>query len=134
MIYVVDDTADYRFLVQQVFKLYLPRYPLRLFADGLDLIEQIEQSASPPSSALPVPGLLVLDMDMPKLNGLQTLKRLNQYDGWQTIPVVIMSNRSDEEFVKAAYEGGTKDYIAKPINLFALKEVMTQLCRQWLDT
>ncbi len=138
MIYVVDDAMDYRFLVQQVFKRFLPQYTLRLFSDGLELIDAIEQSvdSSPTNltgTELARPGLLVLDVDMPKLSGFQTLEQLKQYPLWQSVPVVMMSSRVGSKFSEAAYQLGANSYIYKPMDLTELQDVMTRLCHTWLD-
>lgn len=143
MIYIVDDDADYRFLVQQMFKRFLPQCPLRLFADGLELIQSIElhsdlspvDGAAPDSALpdLPRPNLLVLDVDMPKLNGFQTLERLKQHPSWQAVPVVIMSSRLESNVSDAALQQGAVSYILKPMNLMEIRDVMAQLCQRWLD-
>lgn len=127
MVYIVDDAVDYRFLVQQVFKLFLSQYALRLFADGLELIQAIEQ----PTTLYP--NLIILDVDMPKLNGYQTLERLKQNSVWQAVPVVMMSNRVDSGFIETAYQLGASAYLTKPMDLTELRKVMEQLCHQWLD-
>lgn len=127
MVYIVDDSVDYRFLVQQVFKLFLSQYALRLFADGLDLIQVIEQGTSPQ------PNLIILDIDMPKLNGYQTLERLKQKPLWQAVPVVMMSNRVDVDFIETAYRLGANAYLTKPMDIAELRKVMEQLCQQWLN-
>ena len=139
MIYVVDDAADYRFLIQQVFKRFLPQYSLRLFADGMELIQSIEQDADSslanrPSPDPALPGLIVLDVDMPKLNGFQTLERLKQNPSWQSVPVVMMSSRLESKFSEAALQEGATSYVLKPMGLAELQNEMTQLCHQWLDT
>lgn len=130
MIYLVDDAPDYRFLVAQVFKLFLPQYPLLLFADGLELIHHIEQAAD---AADPVrPQVILLDVDMPRLDGLQTLERLKQITGWQTIPVVMISNRADGHFVAPCYDRGASSFLVKPMSLDQLKTMMTLLCQYWV--
>lgn len=130
-IYVVDDAADYRFIVQQVFNLFLPQYSLRLFTDGLELIQYIDGLKKAPE--IESPKLILLDVDMPKLSGPQTLEQLNQYPVWSSIPVVMMSNRFDSEFVNACYQLGACSYIIKPTELDSLKKVMELLCKYWLE-
>lgn len=147
MLYLVDDAADYRFLVQQVFKMFLPQYSLRLFADGLELMQHVEEKSlalsvmstepdpvgpDPSRTGHGRPGLIVLDVDMPRLNGLQTLERLKQNSYWQTIPVVIMSNRIEAGFKETAYQLGANSYMTKPMDLAVMKDVMGQLCREWI--
>lgn len=152
VVYLVDDAADYRFLVQQVFALFLPQYSLRLFADGLDLM-QATQAPAPlvtnppgkPSAAQPgyaepgesglelaQPGLILLDIDMPKLNGMQTLEWLKHTPCWQGVPVVMMSNRTEARFIESAYGLGARDFFTKPMEIMELKETLEKLCQQWL--
>lgn len=125
MIYIVDDAADYRFLVQQVFTKFLQDCPVRLFADGADLMDSIlSDSAEIPSK----PQVIVLDIDMPRLNGFQTLVRLKQLPDWQPIPVVMMTNRDAYEYRQESYRLGASAFILKPIDLTALKDTMVRLC------
>jgi CheY-like chemotaxis protein len=131
MVYVVDDASDYRFLVQQVFKMFLPQYPLRLFDDGMELIQHIE--ALNGSSAIALPRLILLDVDMPKLSGPQTLERLRQHAEWQSIPIVMVSNRAENVFVSGCYELGACSFLIKPVDLDQMKQMMSLLCQYWLD-
>lgn len=127
MIYIVDDAADYRFLVQQVFNRFLEKYPMRLFSDGIDLIRHIE--TAPPEAEQP--SVIVLDVDMPGLNGLQTLERLKQKPGWRAVPVVMMTNRDSEEFSRESYRLGASSFLLKPIDLLELKDILSRLCLEW---
>jgi len=123
----VDDAADYRSVVQQVFRRFLPQYPLVLLTDGQALVSHTRQLAS----AEPLPGLIVLDMDM-KMSGIETLNWLKQQPAWQAVPVVIMSHRSDTDFQAASYQQGAVGYITKPMGIQGLQTIFAQLCGQWL--
>ena len=127
-IYIVDDAADYRSVVQQVFRRFLPQYPLVLLADGQALVDELAQRAA----GEPLPGLIVLDMDM-KMSGIETLNWLKQQPVWQAVPVVMMSHRSDADFQAASYRQGAVDYLSKPMDIRELAAVFTGLCAQWLD-
>lgn len=129
-IYVADDAADYRFLIQQVFNRFLPQYTLVLFDDGITLVQHLEQ-LTPAETG---PGLIVLDLDMPRMSGIQTLAWLGQQDHWQTVPVVMMSNRSDASFKEASYQRGASDYVEKPTPLSVqdLRDTFGRLCSRWL--
>ena len=137
MVYVVDDNTDYRLLTQQVFKRFLPRYPVRLFADGLDLLESMEQAVTPKPGPEETagdwerPALIILDVEMPRLTGFDTLVRLQNDLHWRTIPVVMMSNRQDLAFSQRAQQLGAASYLPKPVGIDALRAVMEQLCRYY---
>lgn len=131
MIYLVDDAVDFRFLIQQVFNLFLPQYPVRFFTDGADLMQHIE--AFPAEGGDAKPKLIVLDVDMPLLNGIETLERLKQRPDWQTIPVVMMTNRDAHEYMQDCYELGANAFLLKPLDLNTLKGLMTLLCQFWIE-
>lgn len=123
IVYLVDDNADYRFLVQQIFTMFLPEHQVHFFADGSQLVEKLD--------ALPKrfkPDLIVLDMDMPQLNGLQTLLLLKQSTDWKAVPVVMMTNRDQAEIRRKSHQLGANAFILKPLNLLEMKNIMIQLC------
>lgn len=125
LVYLVDDAADYRFLVQQVFSLFLPQHRVGLFADGAELVAVIDSGAA---SAQALPGVIALDVDMPGLNGFQTLSQLKQHPSWQPVPVVMITNRDHEDYRQESYRLGASAFVLKPMNLMALKSLMTRLC------
>lgn len=122
LLYLVDDSADYRFLVQQVFTLFLPHCPVRFFADGADLVDALDALAGEGR-----PQVIILDVDMPRLDGFQTLVQLKQHPDWQSVPVVMMTNRTDRDYQRESYRLGASAFVPKPMNLPGIKAVMTQL-------
>ena len=72
------------------------------------------------------PCLILLDINMPVLNGLETLKILRQSKGLEHIPVIMFSTSSNERFVRESLELGAVDYVTKPINFNSLKQVTSQ--------
>jgi CheY-like chemotaxis protein len=128
MIYLIDDGADYRFLVQQVFTMFLPQYPVRFFADGADLVEALDSLANEVR-----PEVMVLDVDMLRLDGFQTLTILKQHPCWQSVPVVMMTNRTDRNYQQESYRLGASAFMSKPMDLMEIKTVMTQLCEHTGD-
>jgi CheY-like chemotaxis protein len=124
-LYVVDDAADYRFLVQQVFTLFLPAYRVHFFADGAELVGAMDGLAA---VNVDKPRVIVLDLDMPQLDGFQTLVHLKQHPYWQPVPVVIMSNRRDWPYQQESLRLGASAFVAKPMDLMAIKRAMTLLC------
>ncbi|CAN5219671.1 response regulator [soil metagenome] len=135
MLYVVDDEADYRFLVNQVFTRFLPQYTVRFFASGFELHEHIltESGSSGKENRAARPGLILLDLHMPEFSGLQTLTYLKQHLYWRRIPAVIMSSSLSIEEKAACYDAGANSFLNKPTELNQLTETMKSVCRYWLE-
>ena len=134
-IYIADDSADYRFLLQQVFTRFLPQYTVRFFSSGDDLYthsltttETVDQSVRSGSE----PKLILLDLNMPGMGGYQTLLLLKQHPQWQHIPVVMMSNTGSVEEVEQCQKGGANSFLNKPSDFLQLKQMIETLCLYWL--
>lgn len=126
-VYVVDDAADYRYLVEEVFTLYLPQFAVSLFDGGHELLNQLRTNPERP-------GLILLDLHMPDLSGAQTLQHLKQQPDLKQIPVVVVTSSSSAQEVQACYEAGANACLAKPLGLEAMRQQLQQVCQYWLLT
>lgn len=148
-VYVVDDAADYRFLVQKVFTRFLPQYKVTLFSGGDALLQHLRMSPGRPS-------LILLDLHMPGMSGLQTLAQLRQdrlVNGTDQkidsptgsipaeqprllgpIPVVMVTSSSSVQEIRACYEAGANSCLAKPVGFGPLRHRLTMVCTYWVDT
>ena len=70
--------------------------------------------------AIQKPDLLLLDLMMPDMDGIETLRRLKEKPETQNIPVVVVTTKGDPELVKQAFEAGCDDYVTKPIDKMEL--------------
>lgn len=123
---IVDDAADYRFLLGQIFEIYFPTYPVSFFSSGQLFLGEI-------STMETLPGLIVLDRHMPELNGYETLIRLKQHPLYQTIPVIMMSSDASASEVANCYREGASSFLAKPTDFDDLKQTMSLVCNYWLE-
>ena len=89
---------------------------------GLDALQFLQSL----NSSENFPCLILLDINMPMLNGLETLKILKQSKGLKDIPVIMFSTSSDEKLVRESLELGAVDHVTKPINFNSLKEITAQ--------
>jgi len=78
------------------------------------------------------PDLIMLDLNMPNKTGLDVLKELKDHAYFKTIPVIIMTNSSEETDIAQAYEYHANTYVTKPINYKKLVEVVEILEKYWL--
>ncbi len=81
----------------------------------------------------PKPGLILLDLNMPGLDGRRTLEIIKQHQYLKKIPVVILTTSDDERDVKACYELGANTYIQKPVDFDGLISAIKQLKEYWFE-
>lgn len=79
----------------------------------------------------PVPVVILLDLKMPKVNGLEVLKVLKSHELFKTIPVVVLTTSSETSDVQQAYLLGANSYIVKPVDFEKFLEVAKQIDLYW---
>lgn len=127
LIYIVDDSEDYRFMVSLVFSRSLPQYRIQFFESGMALCAHIETDPAE------VPCLILMDTDMPGLSGPQTLTILRQHAIWKEVPTIIISSSKSAEDQQTAYTSGANFYMQKPTTMLGLKVELGQLCQYWSE-
>ena len=108
-IWVADDNADVRLLLKHGFRRSYPPVVVEFFSDGAELVARVRQGHATPK-------VLLLDYDMPELNGVATVKTL-RVEGWLSQTVVVMfSGNADNATVSEAYSNGIDLFLHKPRN------------------
>jgi len=134
-ILIVDDSEDdYDATVRALVKgtnLKNPIYRCENGREALDYLFQRGRYADPNSA--PRPGLILLDLNMPGIDGRQVLKELNSHDDLRRIPTIVMTNSDDERDINACYEMGANTYIQKPLKWASFFEAMTRLKEYWFE-
>ena len=124
---VVEDQADLRFILQKIFAISLPQYPVYLFENGQVLLKELPHLD-------PLPSLILMDRHMPVLDGYQTLRQLKQDPAYQLIPVVMMSADASAVEIKDCYRAGANSFLRKPISFQLQLEIISQLGQYWLQS
>ena len=125
LVYAVEDSADYRFLLQQVFQMFLPEYTLHLFEDGQAFYQMLD--------ILDKPGLLLLDFRMPVINGCELATLIRQRADWKYIPIIVMSNTREPDEIASCYKAGANSFLVKPTDIESMRQVMQSLCFYWFE-
>lgn len=131
---MADDDADDRMLTKEAMQEALVINDLRFVEDGEELMDYLHQQgqyADPDSS--PRPGLILLDLNMPKKDGREALKEIKADPELRRIPIVVLTTSKAEEDVWRTYEMGASSYITKPVTFEGLIEVMKTLKKYWLE-
>jgi two-component system response regulator len=84
------------------------------------------------AEALELPGLILLDLKLPKIDGLEVLRRLRADERTRIIPVVVLTGSKLEEDILAGYRGGANAYVRKPVNFAEFAEAVKTLGLFWL--
>ncbi len=128
---VEDDENDVFFLTKALKKLGIEN-PLRVASDGqqaLDYVEGREKFSN--RDEFPLPYLILLDLKLPQVKGLDVLKRVRQLAD-RSLIVVILSSSKNETDIAEAYRLGANAYLSKPANFEGLVEVVRAINDFWL--
>ena len=104
IVVVVDDDPTMRVLVAET-----------LEPDGIDVVEASDGGAALGLLRARVPDLVLLDVEMPGLDGFGVCEEIRRLPGGASLPVVMMTGREDVESIRRAYEAGATDFLTKPI-------------------
>jgi two-component system, response regulator len=134
-ILICDDDEDDRMLTQQALEGAHISNELRFVEDGeqlLDYLYQRGQFAGETGKA-PRPGLILLDLNMPKMDGREALQRIKSDATLIEIPVVVLTTSGLDADVIRSYRLGVNSFITKPVTFSGLVEAMNVLGRYWLE-
>jgi CheY-like chemotaxis protein len=133
-ILMADDDADDRQMTKEAFVESRLANDLRFVEDGVELLDYLYRRGkyAPPAEA-PRPGLILLDLNMPKMDGREALKEIKRDPELRRIRVVVMTTSKAEEDVLRTYDLSAASYIAKPVTFAQLSEVIRALGKYWLE-
>lgn len=133
-ILVADDDPDDRQLTREAFEENHLANDLRFVEDGEDLLDYLYRRGkyTDPADA-PWPGIILLDLNMPRKDGREALEQIKQDPMFRGIRVVIMTTSKAEEDVVRSYNLSATSYITKPVTFERLVEVIRALGKYWLE-
>jgi CheY-like chemotaxis protein len=133
-ILMADDDADDRMMTQRAFLRSRIANDLRFVVDGQDLLDYLKRRGPYQDPATsPRPGLILLDLNMPRMNGREALEAIRADPELKSIRVVILTTSKAEEDILRSYELNAASYITKPVTFEGLVEVVTTLGKYWLE-
>ena len=133
ILYAEDDEED-RMLTRKALERARLDNELRFVEDGQELMDYLRHEGryEEPGSA-PRPGLILLDLNMPKKDGREALQEIKSDPSLQRTPVVVLTTSKEEEDIIRTYTVGANSYITKPVTLPKLVEVVEAIGRYWFQ-
>lgn len=133
-ILIADDDAEDRMLVAEAFVESRLTNDLRFVEDGEQLMDYLHHRGrySNPMNS-PRPGLILLDLNMPKKDGRRALQEIKSDPTLRQIPIVVLTTSKSEQDVYRSYDLGVNSFITKPTTLGGLVNLVTTLGKYWFE-
>jgi prepilin-type N-terminal cleavage/methylation domain-containing protein len=132
-ILLVEDNPTDADLVMIAHRLNKSAYTIQVVRDGVAALDFLLGGGTGSEGAqLPLPRLVLLDLHLPRLNGFEVLERLRADERTRLLPVIIFSSSEQESDVGKSHRLGANGYLRKPSNFQTLREILTQIERDWL--
>lgn len=129
MILLVEDDPDHEALAIRALRKANVANEIRVARDGAEAIDYMNGIARGENQ---MPQLVLLDLKLPKVEGLDVLRAIRASDKTAILPVVVLTSSDEERDIVASYRLGVNSYIRKPVNFTDFAEATKQLGRYWL--
>ena len=107
--------------------------PISVARDGEEALDYVYQRGRFAAYA-PIPALILLDLRLPKLDGIEVLREIKAHSVYRTVPVVMLTTSQEEADVRTSYELGANSFITKPVGFENFQEVVRRIDLYWLLT
>lgn len=128
-ILLVEDNPNDRLLMERAFNKSNLGNPMVIVHDGQQALDYLFNNKGK-SESLPV--LILLDLKLPKVDGLEVLQKIRAHERTQLLPVVILTSSKEQDDLVRSYKLGVNSYIRKPVNFNEFVDVVQQLGLYWL--
>jgi two-component system response regulator len=118
IVLLIEDNPDHVLLIQAALEAAALRVSTTVLSDGAQALDYIGSVAA--ESALNVPGVIVLDLKLPRVGGLEVLRALRASPAWQGVPVIVLTTSSHPDDVQACLSAGANFYLSKMLGLDGL--------------
>ncbi len=126
IVYLVDDDPDDRFFIKQALLQEKREVEIIEATSGFELMALIQQQG------LPTAALILMDMNMPKMSGVETVQAMRSNPGFPVIPVVMISTTTNPLFIQSAFDAGVAEFVSKPATIKGFTVMANQLAIRYL--
>lgn len=134
MILMADDDPDDRLLAKEAFEESKLLNEVRFVEDGEELMNYLlRKDKYSTAESSPKPGIILLDLNMPKKDGREALEEIKSNPNLCSIPVIILTtSKLDEDIVKS-YQLGVNSFIKKPVDFTSLAKILSMINKYWFE-
>jgi CheY-like chemotaxis protein len=135
VILMADDDEDDRLLARDALGEAWPEGSMRCVENGEELLDYLRQrGAYTTAGSAPRPGLILLDLNMPRKDGCEALRDIKADPDLRRIPIVVLTTSKADTDIGSIYELGASSFISKPFQFDALVKLMKILSQYWFET
>ena len=134
VILIADDDAEDRMLIHEALEESRLKNQVQFVENGEELMDYLHnRNDFSDKKKFPTPGLILLDLNMPKKDGREALKEIKADETLRLIPIVVLTTSKAEEDVLKTYDLGVSSFISKPVTFSSLVDVMKTLSKYWFE-
>ncbi|WP_018479232.1 response regulator [Pontibacter roseus] len=134
VILIADDDAEDRMLIKEALDESRLSNAVQFVENGEELMDYLHNRGRfTEKEKFPTPGLILLDLNMPKKDGREALKEIKADDHLRVLPVVVLTTSKAEEDILRTYDLGVSSFISKPVTFSSLVDVMKTLSKYWFE-
>lgn len=131
---IAEDDEDDQVLIMKALRASPLRDHIKIVMDGEELLEYLQRRGryEDPVDA-PFPGLILMDLNMPRKDGREALRQIKSDAQLNRIPVVVLTTSSATDDIRKAYELGANAFVTKPATFAALQKMLATIGEFWFD-
>lgn len=132
-ILIADDDPEDRMLAEEALRESRLVNDIRFVDDGEDLLEYLQNRGKYAGADNPQPDMILLDLNMPRMDGREALKVIKSDPELRRIPVIVLTTSKAEEDIYRTYDLGVNSFIIKPVTFDSLVNIMKVLGAYWFE-
>ncbi len=131
-ILVIEDNENDQFLIMRSIRKHNIANDIFVVGDGVEALDYLYHRGKYKDTDHTMPHLILLDLKLPKMSGLEVLKKIRENPETTLIPIIILTSSDEEKDIVSSYKFGANSYVRKPIDFIEFAEAIKNLGLYWL--